>query len=166
MLGRGTDYGSELFLQTTARTDTKIDQLGMNIETLTTTCKAQLMLAFTPRTSDKNQIEHSQQLPVDDDGACKRVRKRTISSGSIPVLSFSLILPYWLAQYSLHFSVCRAAQNWTLNVKPHRTVPFNTELWRVMGSGDFDKLRLLVNSGQVTVFDRDEYGMTPLHVWS
>jgi hypothetical protein len=83
---------------------------------------------------------------------------------SVQILSFSLVLPHWLVQYSLQISVCRAAQNWTLNLKPYRTVPHNDELWLAMAYGDYDKLRHLMDSRQATVFDRDVFGYTPLHV--
>lgn len=111
------------------------------------------------------QIDRSQQALIDD--YRWDIGYRAKSSRAIPILSFSLILPRWLAHYSLQISVRRAAQSWTLNLKPYRTVPRDFELWDAIAEGDFNRLRHLINSGQATVFDRDEDGLTPLHVrWS
>lgn len=148
------------------RSDSTIGQLRMQISTLTTSCQAQQMPASSPQTSNDQQIKRSQQLLTNDNYDQQRARKRSKSSRLIPVLSFSLILPHWLAQSSLQISVCRAAQGWTLNLKPSRTVPYNPELSDVIKRGDFNKFRYLIDSNQATVFDRDEWGLTILHVRS
>jgi hypothetical protein len=148
------------------RTDTRIDRLSMDVTILTTSCHAQLIPVPTPRNEDHQQIVYCQTGRIVDgeDRGYRNMRKRLKSPRAIPILSFSLIVPRWLTQYSLQISVCRAAQNWTLNLKPYRTVPHNSELWTVIGNGDFNKFRHLIDSKQATVFDRDPWGRTPLHV--
>lgn len=148
------------------RTDRKIDQLSTDVATLSTSSQAQLMSVSQSQISDKQQIGCSQQLLAVDDHDWSRVRKRPKSSRSVPVISFALRLPRWLAQSSLQISVCRASQTWTLTLKPYRTVPYNAELCRAIKYGDFDKFLYLFDSKQVTVFDRDTRGWTILHVRS
>lgn len=111
--------------------------------------------------ADNPQTGCSQQLLVNDN---RRVRKISKSSRLIPVLSFSLSIPHWLAQSSLQISVCRESRNWTLSLKPYRTVPHNLELAEAIKHGDFDKFRYLIESKQATVLDRDGFGRTILHV--
>jgi hypothetical protein len=167
ILGKGTDYRSELYLQTTVRTDTQIEQLSMDVTTLTTLCQAQLITVPGPLVDGHQQIGYDQSgRTVDNEKHDRNIRKRPTSSRTIPILSFSLMVPRWLMQYSLQISVCRAAQSWTLNLKPYRTVPGNKELWYAIGKGDFNTFRDLIDSKQVNVFDRNEYGWTPLHVRS
>jgi len=140
----------------------------MNVATLTTSRQAQLMPVPKPQISDKQQTRCDRRLLVnrdyEHDDPLRRARKGPKPSTSIPVYSFVLILPYWLTQYTLQISVCRVAQNWTLNLKPYRTVS-GSELWFTIIEGDFDAVRHLIDSGQATVFDRDEVERTPLHVW-
>jgi len=137
----------------------------MNLATLTTSRQAQLMPIPKPQISDNEQIGYSQQHLIDNVEEYRPVnRKRSSASRLIPVLSFSLVLPHWLAQYSLQISVRQAAQNWTLNLKPYRTVPENSELFVAIQFGDFDKSQYLINSGQASVFDQDEHGWTALQV--
>jgi hypothetical protein len=148
------------------KTDSRIDQVSRAVTTLTTSCQAQLMLAPVSHSNDGQQIGCSQpHLIVEDrDDNYWTVRKGPRSSKTVPTLLFSLTIPLWLAQYSLQISVCRVAQNWTLNLKPYRTVPWDCELFAAIKRGDFDKSRYLIDSGQATVFDRDEFGQTALHV--
>jgi hypothetical protein len=146
--------------------NTRIDRLSLDVATLTMSHQAQLMSAPRSHVGDSKQIGRGQQPLVDDDHDWQKSKKRSQYIRSISILSFSLILPRWLAQYSLQISVCRAAQNWTLNLKPYRTVPQNNELWTTIIYGDYDKLRQLIDSRQATVFDRNLFGFTPLHVWS
>jgi hypothetical protein len=162
----GTDYCSELYLQTAVRTDTRINQLSMDMTTLTTSCQAQLIPMPTPRVDDHQQIVYCQPGRVvdDEDQDHRNMRKRPRFSRSIPMLSFSLIVPRWLTQYSLQISVCRAAQNWTLNLKLYRTVPDHSELEVAIYRADLNEVRHLVESGQATVYDRNEHGQTALHV--
>jgi len=160
----GTDCRRELFLQANLSIGTKIDRLSMTEATLTTSGQTHLTLKRRSQVSDKQQIGRSQQLLIKDGRRGHGFRETHNSSRARPVLSFSLILPSWLVQYSLQISVFKAAQTWTLNLKPYRTVPHNSELLAAIESGDFDKLHCLIDSSQATVFDREEHGLTALHV--
>jgi hypothetical protein len=142
-----------------------MDQLSEGMTTLTTSCLAQSMPNCGSRLGDNHQSGRGQQLLIDNDNDWQQFRKRSVSLRPVPVLALSLSLPQWLAQYSLQITVRRAAQNWSLNLKPYRTVPLNTKLLMAIACGDdFDEFRSLFDSGQVTVFDRDEHGWTVLHV--
>jgi hypothetical protein len=147
------------------RTETRMDQLNLGIATLTTSCLAQSMPMCDSQLSNEQRSARGQQLLIDNSDDWRRVRKSSMSLRPIPVLSLSLVLPQWLVQYSLQISVCKAAQSWSLNIKPYRTVPSNMELWVAIAfCKTFDEFRSLFDSGQVTVFDRDERGSTVLHV--
>jgi hypothetical protein len=166
MLEMKTDLCSELYLQTAVGFDSRIDQLSMAVTALTISRQVQLIPASRSQISDDQQIGYSEQLAVHDCNGPPWVRKRPRSSRLIPVLSFSLILPHWLLQYSLQINVCRAAQIWSVNLRPYRTVPDNSELEVAIQRDDLDKVRHLIDSGQATVFDRNERGVTALHVCS
>jgi hypothetical protein len=148
------------------RTDARIDQLGTSVAILTTSHQAQLTPTPGSQFSDGQQIGCSQQHRIVEDTEDNywTIRKGPKSSKTVPTLLFSLTIPLWLEQYSLQISVCRVAQNWTLNLKPYRTVPWDCELFAAIGRGAFDKSRYLIDSGQATVFSRDEFGRTALHV--
>jgi hypothetical protein len=147
------------------RTETRMDQLSEGITTLTTSCLAQSMPNCDPRLSNEQRSARGQQLLIDNSDDWRRVRKSSMSLRPIPVLSLSLVLPQWLVQYSLQISVRKVHRTWTLNLKPYRTVAKNFELSKIIAYGDdFDNFRSLFDSGQVTVFDRDERGWTILHV--
>jgi hypothetical protein len=147
------------------RTETRMNQLSVGIATLTTSCVTQSMPNCNSQLGDDQRFGRGQWLFIDNDNDWQRVRKRPMSLRPVSVLSLSLVLPQWLAQYSLQISVCRAAQGWSLNLKPYRTVAHNPELLDIIAHGDnFDEFRSLFDSGQVTVFDRNEHGWTVLHV--
>jgi hypothetical protein len=142
----------------------KISQLRTDLASSTTPSQAHLMPARESRTCDHQQTEYSQQLLVDNSDAWQRARKRPEFSRPIPVLSCSLILPNWLAQYSLQINVCKSAHSWTVNLKPYRIVPRKSELFDAILQGEFEKFRRFFDSRQASVYDRDEDGRTALHV--
>jgi ankyrin repeat protein len=147
------------------KTETRMDQLSVGITTLTASYSAHSMAICDSRLSKNQQSSRGQQLLIDNDNDWQRVRRRPMSLRPVQVLSLSLVLPQWLAQYSLQMSVCKAAQGWSLNLKPYRTMPYNNDLRMVIARGnDFDAFRSFFDSGQATVFDRDEHGWTILHV--
>ena len=158
------DCCSELYLQTTMRTETRIEQLSVGIATLTTSCLTQSMSKCDSQLGDSQRSGRGQQLPVDNDNDWQQVSKRPKSLRPTSVLSLSLVLPRWLAQYSLQISVRRAAQSWNLNLKPYRTVPHNYQLSMAIRHGQEKEVWSLFDSEKVTVFDRDQYGSTVLHV--
>ena len=138
------------------RTDTKIDQLSMNVITLTTSCQTQIMPPS--KSSDSQQIRNNDQLVVDNgnDKDWHGIRKRYKPPKWTSVISFTLILPTWLAHRSLQIDVCRVAQSWTLSLRPYRTIPYDADIWKFISEGDFDRMRNLIESGQATVLDRNE----------
>jgi hypothetical protein len=160
----GTNHHSELYLQTAIRADTKIDQLRMDVTTLAISSQTQLLSKSDPRTNDTLQIGNNQQLRVDDGDDCRSIRKKFSSTRKTSVLSFSLILPSWLVQQSLQVNLSRAAQSWTLSLRPYRTISHDAEIWDAISEADFDRMRHLVESGQATVFDQLDHGWTLLHV--
>ncbi|CAD0085503.1 unnamed protein product, partial [Aureobasidium mustum] len=159
-------HSTELYLQTIVGTDTKTDQVNMNMSTLAIPRQTRLMPRLGPQTIDALQIVSSQQLGVDEDDRWRSIRKRSKSSNMSPILSFSLVLPSWLAQHSLKISLCRAAQSWTLRLRPYREVSQDCCIWKAISDGDFDWFRDLIESGQATVFDRCDYEGTLLHTFS
>jgi hypothetical protein len=158
LLNIGAKDCSELFLQTAVRTESRVNQLSMDVGTLTTTSAPKTQI------NDSQYIGRGQQLLIDDSNDSQKVRKTPRFARPTSILSYTLILPHWLAQYSLQISVCRAAQDWSLNLKPYRTVPRDSKMELAIHRTDFDELRHLIDSGQATVFDRDENGSTALHV--
>ncbi|KAH0382048.1 hypothetical protein KCU92_g6651, partial [Aureobasidium melanogenum] len=156
-------YSTELYLQTAIRADTKIDQLRMDVTTLAISSQTQLLSKSDPRTNDTLQIGNNQQLRVDDGDDCRSIRKKFSSTRKTSVLSFSLILPSWLVQQSLQVNLSRAAQSWTLSLRPYRTISHDAEIWDAISEADFDRMRHLVESGQATVFDQLDHGWTLLH---
>jgi hypothetical protein len=161
----GANCCSELYLQATTRTETRMNQLSVGMATLTTSCLTQSMPNCDSQLGDDQRSGRGQRLSIDNDNDWQRVRKRTMSLRPTTILSLSLVLPQWLVQYSLQISVRKVHRTWTLNLKPYRTVAKNFELSKIIAYGDdFDNFRSLFDSGQVTVFDRDERGWTILHV--
>ncbi|KAG9687480.1 hypothetical protein KCU95_g10315, partial [Aureobasidium melanogenum] len=156
-------YSTELYLQTATRTDTKIDQLSMDVTTLAISSQTQLVSKSGPQTKMTQKNGSSQQLRVYNDDNGESIRKKSRSPKVASVLSFSLILPSWLMQHSLKITLGRAAQSWTLSLRPYRTIAWNADIWQAIEDGDFDKMRNLIESGQATVFDRRNDGYTLLH---
>lgn len=146
------------------RTNITIDHLSTNVATLTTYGQAQSNPVPERQISDHQQTKCSQQLLVDVDNKWRALKNMARCSGDIPMLSFSLILPRWLAQYSLQISVCRSAQGWTLNLNPYRFTPQYTAFSRVLQDCDSNGLRRLLDLEQATVLDQDKHGWTALHV--
>lgn len=163
-LGINADQRSELHLQTAMETDTKIEQLSVHVTTLAISNQTQLVPKADLRTNDAPQNRSSQQLRTNECDHCRNIGKRSRSPRVTSILSFSLKLPSWLMQHSLKISLCRAAQNWTLNLRPYRTIPCDADIWDAIARNDFDRTRNLIESGQATVFDRDDGGYTLLHV--
>lgn len=158
------DHCSELHLQAIARNDTRVDQLSMDVKILANSSQTQLVSKPNTLTNDAQRSGSSQQLRIDDDEHCGSVVKRPRRSLATSILSFSLILPSWLAQHSLQVNVCRAAQSWTLSLRPYRTISHDADIRGAISRADFDWMRNLIESGQATVFDRLENGSTLLHV--
>ncbi|KAG9526791.1 hypothetical protein KCV07_g253, partial [Aureobasidium melanogenum] len=158
-----TAYSTELYLQTATRTDTKIDQLSMDVTTLAVHRQTRVVPSSNPQDNDALQVGSSQQLGINNDDHWKSIRKRSRSSNMTPILAFSLALPSWLAQQSLKISLSRAAQDWTLNLRSYRTISIDENIWDTIRDGDFDGMRNLIDSGQATVFDRIDNGLTLLH---
>lgn len=148
------------------RTDAKIDQLSMNVTTQIASYQAPLTAPFGPHPSDSQRIRRNDQFVVDkgDDKDWAGIRKKHKPPKWISVISFTLTVPLWLSQRSLQIDVRRTAQNWTLSLRPYRTISDKADIWKAIESADFDKMRNLIESGQATVFDRDENGHTLLHV--
>lgn len=160
------DHRSELYLQNTMKTNTTIDQLSMNVTTLIASCQAQLTPSFGPQFSDSRQTRRKDRLVVDEgnDKDWAGIRKKHKPPKQISVICFTLTVPLWLAQRSLQIDVCRTAQNWTLSLRPYRTISYYADIWGTIRQGDFDRIRDLIESGQATVFDRLDNGWTLLHV--
>ncbi|CAD0082688.1 unnamed protein product [Aureobasidium vineae] len=156
---------AELYLQTAMRTDTKVDQLSGSVTTLTNFCHTRPMATLQPQINASQQTGRGQQFPIVDDSHSREgVRKRPRSPKMVSALSFSLVLPHWLAQLSLQINVCRAARSWTVTLRSYRTITRDSKIWEAIGYGDFDCVRGLIESGQATMFDRDEFGWTFLHL--
>lgn len=134
------------------------------MKTLAISSQKQLILKPSPHISDAQRIGSSQQLRINNDDHCESIRGRHRSRKSTSILSFALVLPSRLAQRSLQIDVRRAAQSWSLSLRPYRTIPYDAEIWQSIQRGDFDRMRNLIESGQATVFDRRDDGYTLLHV--
>ncbi|KAH0346429.1 hypothetical protein KCU81_g3944, partial [Aureobasidium melanogenum] len=158
-------YSTELYLQAAMRTETRIDQLSMNVTTQIASYQAQLTASFGPHHSDSQRIRRNDQFVVDkgDDKDWAGIREKHKPPKWISVISFTLSVPLWLSQRSLQIDVRRTAQNWTLSLRPYRTIPYDAETWDAVRFGNFDRMRSLIESGQATVFDRRGDGTTLLH---
>lgn len=166
ILEADANHHSELYLQTAMKTDTRIDQLSVNLTTLTASYQSRLEPASAPQINDSQQTRRNEQLVIDNRNArdWQSIRKEFKPPKRISVMSFTMMLPLWLAQRSLQIDVYRTAQSWTLSLRPYRTVSYDADIWKSIQQGDFDRMRYLIESGQATVFDRDNYGWTLLHV--
>lgn len=138
----------------------------MNVTTLTASCQARLEPSTAPQVNDSQKNRRNEQLLVDDGNNedWRNTRRRSKPSKQMSVVSFTLTLPSWLAHRSLKVDVYRVAQSWTLSLRPYREVSRDSFIWQAIECGDFDRMRDLIESGQATIFDRDDYGTTLLHV--